>query len=132
VGNSQPQNAADISTVNYFSAASYQSSYLQYDFGDKRVTLTGCTIRSRADQGALGAHLRGWQLLGSLDGQKWDTLTGRTNDTATNGRNAISSTNFPESAPYRFVRLTATSENWAGNWVMSLSYFEVFGVLEYP
>jgi hypothetical protein len=132
VGNSQPQNAADISTVNYFCAAPDQSSYLQYDFGDKRITLTGCAIRSRADQGTNGAHLRGWQLLGSLDGQKWDSLTVQTHDIATNGRSAITSATFSESAPYRFVRLAATSANWAGNWVMSLSYFEVFGVLECP
>jgi hypothetical protein len=131
-GNSAPANAADISPANYFCSEAESRPALTYDFGAKRVRLNGCSIRSRADLGPNGGHLRAWMLEGSADGQLWTKLVQQSGDMARNNRNAISSVSFESSEPFRYVRIVMLGPNWAGNMHMSLSYWELFGEIEWP
>jgi hypothetical protein len=124
-----PENAVDLGTPSTFQSTRDKPSWLCYDFRDKVVRPTHYTIRSQPD-GAVGyCNLRYWKIDGSNDQTHWQVLDQQKNSAALNDKNAIATFRLVDEGAFRYIRLIQTGLSWAGNDVIWIAGFELFGKL---
>jgi hypothetical protein len=117
---------ADHSWNDYWFTNGVANSWIQFDFKNRKVSLTHYTLKS--DGG--GCHLLEWTIAGSHDGASWDPIDCRKTQEL-NG-NYITKT-FALSASstgtrfYRYIRLTQTAKNSNGDNFLQLTGVEFFG-----
>jgi hypothetical protein len=118
---------ADYVWTDYWYGNNETNSWIQFDFQDRIVSLTGYALKS---DGFGSHHLLQWTVTGSKDGNTWNILD-RQNTQDLNGnfitkiyRCANDSSN---SDSYRYIRLTQTAVNSSGNHHLMLSNIEFFG-----
>jgi hypothetical protein len=131
VGSVQVCPVRSLGTVgnqNVFFTPDAANSWVCYDFGDARISLTHYSIRNRCDYD--GHHLRTWRLEGSVDGLSWTELDREENNERLSGKGTIAS--FAIAArhrkAFRMIRLQQTGKNSSGNDHLMLAGVEFFGV----
>jgi hypothetical protein len=119
------QNAADSSTGCCFCTEDRPNQWISYDFGSHPITPVAYVIQScNFIEGSI--HPRSWVLEGSAAGDKWTEIDRRTNVPDLNGPHRIVIFTISRPAQWRFLRLTQTQPNHAGNNVFAILYFDFF------
>ena len=125
-----PKNAASLGTDSYFWSDAKPGSSICLDFKNRRVVVTGYSIRSCWDPKG-GRHLKSWVLEGSTNGRMWHDIDRRENEKELNGEGATGT--FPASSVrkerFKYVQLRQTDHNQRGDDFLTLSSLEIFGVL---
>ena len=112
-------------------------SWINIDFGKRRIAVTGYSIKSYREGGSSARHfMRNWVLLGSNNGSTWTTLDSRDNDSELNGISRVQYYDVqiaePETLSFRYIRLAQTGRNHrtdAPHYVLSLAALELFGFI---
>ena len=94
------------------------------------LSITSYTIRSPVHDYNDWPHLRNWNLLGSIDGHKWDILDIQENSTELNGyitHNFNCSYNYGKL--HRFFKIQQTGIGFTGRYGFGINRFELFGTL---
>lgn len=131
----EPKFAVDFDDLkNYFHSNSEQNSWLQFDFGERKVRPTHYSIKSRPDGGKGYYHLKNWTIEGSntANEKDWKTLDTRNDITCLDGSNAMHTfdiqTRLNPNEYFRYLRIRITGPNSAGNYYhLILSALEYFG-----
>lgn len=131
----QSRNAVDLSnTKTYFGSKSRENSWLQYDFGERRVNPTHYSIRTRHYWD--GWYLRNWVIEGSNTGNDndWEILDSRQNDESLNKpvdthTYNISNELCHKDKCYKYLRIRVTGKNSNEAYHLILSALEYFGEL---
>ena len=125
----EAKNAVELGTDSRFCSKKEPNSWIQYDFKERRVSLTSYSIRSSAGPG----FPRSWVLEVSNNGSEgsWHVVDCRENNEDL--KSQFVTRNFairdPARASFRFVRLRLTGKNHNGNDTLLITSFEVFGTL---
>jgi hypothetical protein len=104
-------------------------SWLCLDFHEKRVSLSGYTIKSDNNS----CHLMTWVIEGSNEGSKWILI-----DEVKNSQELIESFRVhtfeiaKSSRFYRWIRLRQTGKNSSGNDQLAMCSIELFGQIHRP
>ena len=105
------------------------NSWICFDFKEKRIGLTGYTLKSRP-AGPNYGHPVQWVVEGSNDGSNWREVD-RRNTQDLNGKSIVKtySCGSGKDESFRFIRLRQTGKNAGGNDFLMLSGIEFFGTL---
>lgn len=131
----QERNVVDLNNeYNYYGSKNEEITWLQYDFGERRVRPTHYSIRTRHHWD--GWYLRNWVIEGSNSGKDddWEQLDNRQNDEclyrviATHTYN-ISNEFYHMDESYKYLRIRVTGKNTSGTYHLLLSALEFFGEL---
>ena len=126
---SEPKHAVDLEEISYFCSDDVATSWIRYDFKQKRVTPTSYSIKT-SHRGPGGDHLKVWDFEGSKDGVLWQQLDHRDNSDL-NDPDVVR--NYPVTsepcAPFRFLQIRQTGKNHAGGDVLIIAALEIFGTL---
>ena len=77
-------------------------------------------------------HLRNWKFEGSNDSNNWDTLDVRSNDSSLNSHYQTNCFQLDKPSPkYEYFRIIQTGPNAACSHSLIISYFDIFGKLEF-
>ena len=126
---SQCHRLVDYGWGNSWRSKDEPNSYVQFDFKDNRVALTGYSIKS---DGSGWRHLCNWVIEASVNGEKWEVLDSRnTKDLC--GKYIVKTyqCNHRSDELWRFFRLRQTGSNSSGNNYLYLSEIEFFGTLKH-
>lgn len=130
----EPKFAVDFDDLkNYFHSNSEQNSWLQFDFGERKVRPTHYSIKSRPDGGKGYYHLKNWTIEGSntANEKDWKTLDTRNDITCLDGSNAIHTfdiqTRLNPDEYFRYLRIRITGPNSGNCYHLILSALEYFG-----
>jgi hypothetical protein len=124
------RNVADFENRTLFCTNSEVNSWICYDFKNMRIKPTHYSVRSRRDSNSY--HLRSWTLEGSIDGQSWQELDRRENNTALNSQGATMSFSISQSSEIQMIRLRQLSQNSSGNNQLVVNAIELFGIIVEP
>jgi hypothetical protein len=95
-----------------------------------RIKPTHYSIRSRRDYN--GNHLRSWTLEGSMDGQSWQELDRRDNNTVLNSQGATATFSISQSSEIQMIRLRQLSQSSGGTNCLIVNAIELFGNIVEP
>lgn len=132
-----PKNLVDYQNDNYYyPSGNDKNAYACFDFKDKLVQITGYSIKSY-DGKENSRHIRNWSVEVSNDGERWEEIDRRQNESSLNGPNRIVSFQIsPERKQfYRFIRILETVISWDGRnnrYDSVFSKVEFFGKLQQP
>jgi len=128
------QNVANLGDTSVFLSAyrcddiaHARNNWICYDFKERKVVPTHYSLRSHL--GCKGAHMMNWIVEQSADGQNWTEIDRKENCTG------LFRKGFPLTCPVsggvdcRFIRLVNVGKNSAGSDCMSISGWEIFGLL---
>jgi hypothetical protein len=109
----QCYQVADYSWSSYWFSYSEANSWIQFDFKDRRISVTNYSIKS---DGNGGSHLQQWSIEGSNDFLSWILLDER-NTHELNGNYVVKSyeCESDQSSFFPFIRLTQTGTNSSNN-----------------
>jgi hypothetical protein len=124
------RNVADLRTDSYWMSNKGLNTWIYYDFYKMRFRPTHYSVRSYASVGPGGHHIRSWVLEWSNDAFTWTEVDRRENQEELNDKSVIRSFDVRACQLARFVRLRMIGRNWADDFVMTLSAFELFGELK--
>ena len=109
-------------------------SWICFDFKEKRVELTGYSLKSYSTNNPLGlspCEPVQWVIEGSNDGSNWREVD-RRNTQDLKGKSIVKTYSCSvddKTESFRFVRLRQTGKNVKGNDYLGLSAMEFFGTL---
>ena len=66
-------------------ARSESEGWIEFDFCKRKVNLSSYTIRSNCCSACTWYHPKSWRIVGSNDGENWDVIDHRTNNSDLNG-----------------------------------------------
>ena len=120
------------SVLSYYSKSHWSSdnkpnSYIQFQFLNQRVRITAYTIMG---DGKWNCYLRSWELAVSNDADTWTIIDVRDTEELMKPNSVMTYQCNKDDQYYRYVRLTQTGPNAAGNNYLVLCQFEIFGALE--
>ena len=119
--------------LNYYSKSHWSSdnkpnSYIEFQFLSQRVRITAYTIMG---DGKWNCYLRSWKLEVSDDAETWTTIDVRDTEELMKPESVMTyQCDRVDDQYYRYVRLSQTGPNAAGNDYLVLCKFEIFGALE--
>jgi hypothetical protein len=122
-----PKNVADFGSNEGFWSDEVIGQWLSYDFGNRRVSVTGYSIRSHEQE--YDAHPHNWVLEGSNDGSEWIKLDSQENNTELDGALRVATFKVQRCEPVRMIRIRSTGLSIRGWYYLGFSAFEVFGML---
>jgi hypothetical protein len=96
------RNIADFENQSCFFTNNEVNSWICYDFKNMRIKPTHYSIRSRCDYNS--HYLCSWMLEGSIDGQSWQELDRRENNTALNSQGATATFSISQSSDIQMIR----------------------------
>jgi hypothetical protein len=118
---------ADHDWNDYWYTNSVANSWIQFDFKNRRVSLTHYTLKS---DGCNGHHLLEWTVAGSRDGVSWDPIDCRKTQELNGNyitKTFALSTSLSGTPFYRYIRLTQTGKSSNNNDYLMLAVVEFFG-----
>ena len=134
--NYQPRNVVDYENDNYYCSKNEENVFVLFDFKDKLIQLTNYSIRTHSD-GKNHGNLKNWIIEASKDGEKWEEIDRRSNDSSLNEPNSTSTFNVKKGNNkfYRFIRLRQTGYSWDGypsynRYYQGFRFIEFFGKLQ--
>lgn len=107
------------------------NSWIQFDFKDKRVALTGYSIKT-CNMKSGQMHLRQWKIEGSNDLEKWVCIDEENTDVL-NDRLVTQyfQCDSETRTLFRYIHITATGLNWQNNHRIVINELEFYGELFY-
>ncbi|KAK8842881.1 hypothetical protein M9Y10_025747 [Tritrichomonas musculus] len=123
-----PKNSVDYQNNNiYHSKQSKKDAYIRFDFKDRSIQVSSYSIQSAPGN---NVHLKNWVIEGSEDGQKWQEIDHRSNNSELNGLGLKSrfDVNNPQMKFYRYLQLRQTGEAWY-DWI-GFAFIEFYGKLK--
>lgn len=141
-GNNQeqrPKFAVDFDDFgHYFHSNNEKNSWLQFDFGERKIRPTKYSIRSRHDHGKLNCNLKNWVIEGSNTGKNgdWKTLDTRNDVSVLDDKNASYTFNIKTTLDknefFRYLRIRITGPDTGNYYHLVLSALEYFGSIQQP
>ena len=132
------KNLVDLDSNHYYRSVENPLAIITFDFKDRFVQLTNYSIKT-GTWNTNGGHLKDWIIEGSMDGNKYDEIDSRKNDSSLNGKQNSSSfeVQHKEAKFYHFIRLRQTGPTWWNNSKSYINRFEItniefFGFLKEP
>lgn len=144
-GNVQTNNTIQITSSdlwcgNYEALVDYKNEsghahvhgepmWLQFDFKNKRFQINSYLIKSaHSDSNShCSYYLKNWKIEISLDGNQWNQIDERSNDSALNGNYKMHLYHLNTiSPPFRFIRIVSNGGNWNDE-DFTIGKFEIFG-----
>jgi hypothetical protein len=113
-----PLNVAGLNSDRYFTSKDEPGQWVCWDFHEMRVRPTHYTIRSH--------YLESWVVESSLDGEAWTEIDRKTAHRILGGYGSFAVSN---SAEFRFIRLTRTTQDPREKHELSICAVEFFGIL---
>ena len=132
----KPENAVVLDDdEGAFYSDDFENSYLQYDFKDKRLTVTGYTIKPAKRHPE--SCPKSWDILGLTSEEDPGTIIDSKRDDMTMSSAGSVPQYFPiqspTATPFRFFRLRQVGKNANNcNYQLVIGCFELFGVLLTP
>ena len=130
-GSYHPKNSVDYQNTKniYHSNESKKDAYVRFDFKDRAIQVSSYSIQSASGN---TIHLKNWAIEVSDDGQKWQEIDRRTNNSELNGLGLKSrfDVNNPQKKFYRYLQLRQTGEAWY-RWI-GFALIEFYGKLKEP
>jgi hypothetical protein len=129
-----PRNVADLCSDSYFHSVNEPNQSICFDFKMMRVIPTHYSIRAYSS-GPGCNHLKNWVIEGSVDGQSWDELDRRENDSDLNSSHAVKTFSVSDSkpksksGPFQMIRLRQIGPNHNNYHYLIFTAFEIFGSL---
>jgi gas vesicle protein len=123
------KNAADPAGNTVFASANKPNQWIAYDFKNKKLRLTGYSIRSRFDGFPGSNNLKSWVIEVSDDGKTWEVVDQKENDSDLNDKNIAKAWPIAKEVECSFVRLRQTDLSHSKKHYLAISGFELFGVL---
>ena len=125
------ENAVDLETNSYFCSSNTPNSWICYDFNAWRVIPRSYSIRSRFDNPG-GKHPKSWVFQVSNDKVSWRDIDLRENTDDLNGKHVTQNFKITKqlSEGFQFLRLKQTAKNHSGDYHLSFSALEIFGILQ--
>jgi hypothetical protein len=123
----QCHQVVDYGWDSYWYSHDQPNSWIQFDFKDRRISVTNYTIKS---DGQGGYHLVEWSIEGSNDGNTWIPVDARhTEDLCGDFVVKSYACESRKSAPqfFRFIRLIQTGKNSSNSDYLLLGNLEFFG-----
>lgn len=131
-------NCNNYENDNYYFSNDEDNVFVLFDFKDKLIQLNNYSIRSHCDGKNCG-HLRNWAVEASKDGEKWEEIDNRSDDSSLNEPNTTSTFNVKKGNNkfYRFIRLRQTGYSWYdypnyNSYHQGFRFIELFGKLQEP
>lgn len=95
------------------------------------LSITSYSIRSPNHGGNYWVHLKNWNLIGSIDGRKWDILDIQENANELNGEFLTHNFNctYNYGNLYRFFKIEQTGFGFMERYGFGMKNFELFGTL---
>lgn len=120
---------------HYNSNRSIEQSWIQFDFGIRKINLESYLIRSNSSGLGESYHPKSWTILGSNDENQWAILDRRVSDLNLNGslnQCHFICPNLNQNEKYRYIKYVQ-DDTWSlrseayNPFNIALSYFELFG-----
>jgi hypothetical protein len=128
-GRNQCHQVADHNWNDYWHSKNVESSWIQFDFQTRSVSLTNYTIKS---DGESGCHLLHWSVDGSNDLVSWVNLD-RQDTYELNGPYVVKSysclSGESSRSFFRYLRLTQRGKNSSNDHYLQLGNLEFFGTV---
>ena len=125
-GGPKPSLVINQQWNQYFFTKNIPNSWICFDFGNHRVSVTDYSIKS-APYGPNACHLKNWVLEGSDDLNYWMLMDKRVNDNSLNAASAVKSYKVGKRAEFRYIRLRIIGVDHQGKNFLQLSSIELFG-----
>lgn len=128
-----PKNLVDYNKENYYNSKDSKLATVCFDFKERYIQPTSYSIKSCSNISC--PHLKNWVIEVSNDGNKWDEVDRRENDSNLNGEVKIFTFNIQKQTSnyYHFIRIRQIGNSWYTkenhNWIV-VRRFEVFGKLK--
>ncbi|OHT11975.1 hypothetical protein TRFO_18356 [Tritrichomonas foetus] len=115
----------DFNKTNRYCTKNLEKSWIRFDFKDCKIMLTHYSlISSNSNQP------KNWSIEISNDGQSWETIDIRENDSSCKGSYALASFQLNQNKPEKFaryVRIIQNGLNWDQNNYLQLCSVEFYG-----
>jgi hypothetical protein len=123
-------NLVDYGWRNYWCSTNQENSWVCFDFKEKKVCLSGYTLKSDGRTGGYRQFLN-WTIHGSNDGRSWSDVLDSQDTAVVNGVDfMVRHFDCPRTdRSYRFIRIQMRGKNNFDNYKMKLSEVEFFGTL---
>lgn len=124
-----------FNTEDYFQYIDKSMANVLFDFKDRSVKLNKYSIHT-GTWNTNNGHLRNWAIEVSNDGEKWEEIDNRSNDSSLNGcrYSATFDVQKQRNEFYRFVRLRQTGLAWcpSSSNQFEIMYIDFYGFLKEP
>lgn len=97
------------------------------DFKDKKVALTGYSLKSHSTAWNYDSFFKSWKIEGSNDKDNWTLVDEQKNSTVLHSFLAEGHWSCKKPAPYKYFRIMMTDMNTQNNYCMKLHAIELFG-----
>ena len=130
-----PKYAADFDDQNFFHSKSEPTSWLMYDFKERKICPTHYSMKNASDS---NSSPRSWVFEASNTGNEgdWTALDTQNGTTFFMHINSVTHTFNIEKAQnneyYRYIRIRTTDKNNNGYTYFAISIVEFFGFIEQP
>lgn len=125
----------DYNSTDYFQYIDSSMGIISFDFKKRSVKLTNYSIQTGTWSQNDG-HLKNWAIESSNDGEKWEEIDSRSNNSSLNGKRNSSTFDIEHKQQefYRFVRLRQTGLSWCpnSNNQFEITYIDFYGFLKEP
>jgi hypothetical protein len=106
-----------------------RNNWLCYDFRERRIVPTHCTIRTNWWHGPGCLHLKSWLVETSLDGKVWREVAREEDNDQLNGKFFTGTFAVADGGECRFIRPVNIGRNHNGDDCFFISAWEIFGSL---
>lgn len=123
------ETLVDFKNINGHTHIAGNPRWLQFDLKEREVEIDSYLIKSaHTDEDSHSSYyLKNWKLEISLDGNEWNLIDEKSDDSYLNGNYKIHLYKLSKiSKPFRFIRITSTGGNW-NNDDFTIGKFELFG-----
>lgn len=127
-----PENILDNNSKCFGARSGSQNYCIKFDFKSRLIEITGYAIKSYSFS---SGHMKSWVLEMSKDGDKWEQIDQRQDDSSLNGSSRKSEFKIANPKGFsRYVRIRQTGEFWGYQSFISpgFSQIEFYGRLKTP
>jgi hypothetical protein len=127
-----PQNVLDFgSGIGWGSKSHHLGAWIQFDFKEKRISLSGYTLKTYNGGGYSSSHLKSWAIVGSNDNESsWEIIDEKRCCGLLNGDDRFHTWKVRSSRAYKTIRIKQTAESHWNTASMWLNSVEFFGTLQ--
>lgn len=128
-GSYNPKNLVDYNNNNnnWYASENKKDAEVVFDFKDMLIQVSSYSIKS-IHSGPNMNHLRNWVIEISNDGNEWEEIDKRENESSLNGSNFIKTFAVQHIKSFcRFVKLRQTGKNWFNNYTTNINTIDFNG-----
>jgi hypothetical protein len=121
------KHVVDFDSLLYAQTNNESNGWICYDFKDQRVNVDHYSLRTRNDYD--GYHPTNWINEGSIDGREWVEIDRRNDCRDLLGVSRSMTFSTSNTGYFRHIRLRQTGNDSSGYDYLTVSAFELFGIL---